>query len=124
MAYNTRPEFEEHMLIVMNKSNYEENLFQPIKTNNKHVKIAVTSLTGYNGIFNKTKLNNKFYFAKSYTDKDGFAHFTIPHVAHEIKNLDFEIKRITIDEGHFTEVDYPFQIKPNFSTIGSIIENS
>ena len=33
-----------------------------------------------------------------------------------------EIKRIIIDEGHYTEANYPFKIKPNFSTLGSIIE--
>ena len=37
--------------------------------------------------------------------------------------MNIEIKRIIIDE-HYTEVDYPFLIKPNFSTIGSIIETS
>ena len=35
-----------------------------------------------------------------------------------------EIKRIIIEEGHYTEVDYPFLIKPNFSTLGSNIEIS
>ena len=35
-----------------------------------------------------------------------------------------EIKRIVNEEGHFTEEDYPFTIKPNFSTLGSIIEIS
>ena len=35
-----------------------------------------------------------------------------------------EIKRIIIDEELYTEVDYPFLIKPNFSTFGSIIELS
>ena len=33
-----------------------------------------------------------------------------------------EIKRIIIDEEHYTEANYPFKIKPNFSTLGSIIE--
>ena len=33
-----------------------------------------------------------------------------------------EIKRIIIEEGHITEAFYPFSIKPNFSTLGSIIE--
>ena len=31
---------------------------------------------------------------------------------------------IIIDEGHFCENEYPFTIKPNFSTLGSIIEIS
>ena len=35
-----------------------------------------------------------------------------------------EIKRIIIEEGHFTEADYPFKIKANFSTLGSITEIS
>ena len=35
-----------------------------------------------------------------------------------------EIKRNIIDEGHYTEANHPFTIKPNFSTLGSIIENS
>ena len=33
-----------------------------------------------------------------------------------------EIKRFIIDEEHYTECNYPFTIKPNFSTLGSIIE--
>ena len=34
-----------------------------------------------------------------------------------------EIKSSIIDKGHYTEVEYPFKIKPNFSTLGSIVEN-
>ena len=33
-----------------------------------------------------------------------------------------EIKRIIIDEGHYTEDEHPFTMKLNFSTLGSIIE--
>ena len=72
IAFNTRPKIEEHMLIVMDKSTHEEHLSQPLQTNNKQVKIAVTFLTGYNGIFNVTNSNNKFYFIKSLSDEDGF----------------------------------------------------
>ena len=32
-----------------------------------------------------------------------------------------EIERIFIEEGRFTEADYPFTIKPIFSTLGSIM---
>ena len=32
-----------------------------------------------------------------------------------------EIKQIVIDEDHYTESNYPFTIKRNFSTLGSII---
>ena len=35
-----------------------------------------------------------------------------------------EIKRTTFGEEHFTEACYPFTIKTNFSTLGSIIEIS
>ena len=35
-----------------------------------------------------------------------------------------EIKRIIIDEEYYTEANYPFKIKPNFSTLESIIEIS
>ena len=36
----------------MDKSTHEEHLSQPLQTNNKQFKIAVTFLSGYNGIFN------------------------------------------------------------------------
>ena len=35
-----------------------------------------------------------------------------------------KVRGLSIDEGHFTEVDYPFTMKPNFSTPGSIVEIS
>ena len=46
IAYNTRPKIEEHMLDVMDKSTHEEHLSQPLQTNNKQFKLAVTFLTG------------------------------------------------------------------------------
>ena len=124
IAFNTRPKIEEHILIVMNKSTHEEHLSQPLQTNNKQFKIAVTFLTGYNGIFNVTDSNNKFYFIKSITDEDGYIIVTIPPGAYEIESLNDEIKRIIIDKEHYTEANYRFSIKPNFSTLGSIIEIS
>ena len=123
IALNTRPKIEEHMLIVMDKSNHEEHIFQPLQTNIKQFKIAITFLTGYNGIFNVTNSNNKFYFLKSITDDDHII-ITIPPGAYEIESLNNEIKRIIIDREHYTETNYPFNIKPNFSTLGSIIEIS
>ena len=124
IAFNTRPKKEEHMLIVMNDSIHEEHLSQPLQTNDKQFKIAIIFLTGYNGIFNVTNSNNKIYFATSITNEAGFIQITIPKGAYEIESLNIEIRRIIIDEGHFTEVDYPFTIKPIFSTPGSIIEIS
>ena len=54
----------------MNKSTHEEHLSQPLQTNIKQFKVAVTFLTGYNGIFNLTNSNNKYYFKKTNTDED------------------------------------------------------
>ena len=124
IAFNTRPKIEEHLLIVMDKSTHEEHLFQPLQTNNKQFKIAMTFLNGFNGIFNVTNKNNKFFFKKSISDDDGFVKITKPPGAYEIESLNNEIKRIIIDEEHYTEANYPFTIKPNFSTLGSIIEIS
>ena len=124
IAFNTKPKIEEHMLIIMDKSTHEEHLSQPLQTNNKQFKIAVTFLSAYNGIFNITNDNNKFYFTKSITDDDHYIMITIPPGAYEIESLNDEIKRIIIDDEHFTEPNYPFKIKPNFSTLGSIIEIS
>ena len=122
IAYNTRPKIEEHMLIVMDKSTHEEHLSQPLQTNKKQFKIAITFVSAYNGIFNITNLNNKFYFTKSITDDDHYTLITISPGAYEIESLNDEIKRIIIDLGVYTEANYPFKIKPNFSTLGSIIE--
>ena len=58
IAFNTRPKVEEHMLIFMDESTHEEHLCQPLQTNNKQFKIAITFLSAYNGIFNVTNSNN------------------------------------------------------------------
>ena len=112
------------MLIVMDKSTHEEHLSQPLQTNNKQFKTAVTFLSGYNGIFNVTSSNIKFYFKKTITDEDVFIQITIPPGAYEIESLNDEIKRKIIDDEHYTEANYPFKIKPNFSKLRSIIEIS
>ena len=124
IAFITRPKIEEHMLIVMEKSTHEEHLSQPLQTNNKQFKIAVTFLKGYNGIFNVTNSNNNFYFKKTIIDEDGFIQITVPPGAYKIESFNDEIKRIIIDEEQYTEAKYPFKIKPRFSTLGSIIEIS
>ena len=74
------------MLIVMDRSTHEEHLSQPVQTN-KQFEIAVTFLTDYNGIFNVTNPNNKFYFKKSNTDEEGFTQITKPPGAYEIENI-------------------------------------
>ena len=123
IAYNTRSRKEEHILFVLDKSTHGEHLSEPLQTNNKQFKIAVTFLTACSGIFNVTSKNINFYFLKSITD-DYHIKISIPPGAYEIQSLDREIKRIILEEGHYTEVNYPFKIKPNFSTLGSIIEIS
>ena len=75
---DTRPKIEEHILIVMDKSTHEEHLSQPLQTNNKQFKIAITFLTAYNGIFNVTNENNKLFFKKTITNEDGFFKITKP----------------------------------------------
>ena len=105
IAFNTRPETEDHMLTVMDKSTHEAHLYQPLQTNDEQIKIAITFLTGYNGILNVTDENNKFYFTKSITDEDGFIQNTTRPGAHEIESWIKEVKRNIFHEGHFTEVD-------------------
>ena len=114
IAFNTRPKIEEHTLIVMDKSSHEEHLFQPLQTNKKQYKKAVTFLSACNGLFNDTIKNNKFYFSTSIIDENHFNHIIIPSGAYEIESLNKEIKRVIIDEGHFTTTNYPFLIKPIF----------
>ena len=75
IAFNTRPKIEEHILIIMDKSTHTEHLYEPIQTNDKQFKIASTFLTAYNGIFNITSKNNKFYFSKSIIDDNHFTHY-------------------------------------------------
>ena len=123
IAFNTRPKIREHILVFMEKSTHEEHLSQPLQTNNKQFKIAVTFLTGYNGYFNVTNLNNQFYFKKSCNDGE-FTPISIPQGAYEVESLNNEIKRIIIDEEHYSKNNYPFSIKPNFSTLRSIVEIS
>ena len=124
IAFITRSKIEEHVLIVMDKSTHEEHVAQPLQTIKKQFKIAATFLIGYNGIFNVTNSNKKFYFMKSTTDEDGLIQITIPRGAYEIETFNDEIKRIVFDEEHYTGSNYPFTIKPIFSTPGSTIELS
>ena len=121
IVFNTRSKIEEHMIIVMDKSIHEENSSQPLQTNIKKLKIAVTLLSVYNGIFNVTTSENNLFFKKSLIDED-FIQIRIPIGAYEIESLNDEIKRTFIDEEDFAESDYPFHIKLKHSNLGSIVE--
>ena len=94
------------------------------KLKRKQIKNAVTLRTCYNGFFNVTNSNNKFHLIKSNSDEDGFIQITIQHGAYEIGMLNKEIKSIFLDKEHYTEANYPFTIKQNFSALGSFIEIS
>ena len=64
---------------------------------------------------------------KSTTDKDGYItdiQIFIPPAAYKIESLNNEIIRNVIDKSHYSGNEYPFTIKPIFSTLGSIIETS
>ena len=109
------------MLIVKNKSTHEEHPSQPLQTVQKQIKIAVTFLTDYIGVFNVTDEKTKFFFTVS-INKEDFNFNSIPTGAYGTKNLKKEIKMIFIDGSYFTEINYAFRIKTNFSTLGSIVE--
>ena len=67
----------------MDKSTHEEHLAQPLQTNNKQFKRAVTFLSAYNGIFHIKHSNKKFYFKESLVDED-FIRISLPPSAFEI----------------------------------------
>ena len=69
----------------MEKITHEEHVSQPLQTNNKQFKAAVTFLSSSNGIFNVTNSNTKFCFMKSITDEDGFIKITIFRVLTRLK---------------------------------------
>ena len=54
IAFNTRSKIGEHMLIFMDKSTREKHFSRTLQTNSKQFKLAVTLLTGNNGLFNVT----------------------------------------------------------------------
>ena len=64
IAFKTRRKLEEHMFIVLGKYAHEEHLSQPLKRRIKYYKIAATTLTGCNGIFNVTTKQNESPFPK------------------------------------------------------------
>ena len=53
-----------------------------------------------------------------------FGNITISPGAYEIEYLYKENQRVINEKVYFTEVNYPLVIKPNVSTLASIIENS
>ena len=121
-AFNAKLKIEEHMLIAMDKSKSEEKLSQLLQINNKQPNVAVTFLTVYCRIFNVTNRNNKCYFTTA-IDDDDFSEIVVYPWADELESLNDEIKRSFIEEGSFTEENYPSLIKANFSNLVSFIES-
>ena len=66
LAFNTRLKIQEDIIVVMDKPIHGKHLSQPLQTNNKQFKIAVTLLIVY--ISNVTDKNNKFFFTRSIND--------------------------------------------------------
>ena len=64
---------------------------------------------------------NLIFFFTVLINDDGFNVISIPTGAYELESINDEIKRNIIKEIYFTEADYPFQVKPKFSNLGSII---
>ena len=108
----------------MDYSTHEENLCESLQIDIEKFKIAVTFLTGYNGIFIVTDKNIKICFAKSNTDKVGFIKITTPKGSYELENLKNQIKKNFLEKRHFSEADFWFTFKPNFSTLRFLIESS
>ena len=84
------------MLIVMEISTHEEHSSQPLETNNKQFKVAVTFLCGYNGIFNVTN-KNKFILISVFEGAE-YNVITIPPGAYELESLKKEIQLIINDK--------------------------
>ena len=105
----------------MEKSINEEHLSQPLQTKNKQFELAITFLNVHNSIFSIINKNNNIILIPVY-EGAGYNIITIPPGADEIESIKKEIKIKTIEEGYINEQGYLFKIKPNFSTLSSIIE--
>ena len=62
IAINTRHKTQSHLLMFMNKSILEKHLSQPLLTNKKQFKIAVTFVSGNIGFINVTTKNTESIF--------------------------------------------------------------
>ena len=87
--------------------------FNHFNPKNKQFKIAITFLTGYGGIFKKKQKNEKVFFTVIINDDDFNLTF-FPPGAYEPDSPDDEIKRNTVEDGYFTEENYPVIFKPKF----------
>ena len=103
----------------MDNPTREENFIEPLITNNKDFKTAITFLTGYNGNFNITEIDNKFYCI---TPEKIIVDIVLEKGAYELEAMDLEIKRLMVLNGDSDGETIPITIKQDFSTQGSIME--
>ena len=122
IAFNTRPTIEEQRWIFMDKSTHEEHLSQPLQTNNKQFKMAITFLSGCNGIFNVTDTNNKSYFTKSISDEDGSITITIPLVLTNSRIWIMKLKEILLIKNITPNPIIHLQSNQTFQHLGLIMK--
>ena len=109
------------MLLVKVKSTHGANLSQALQIkerNSKKLFFLWLTIT----VSSMLKTNIKFCFENSNTDEDGFIQITLPPSSFESESFNDKIKRLIFEEELFTEADYPFTVKTEFSTLRSIIE--
>ena len=100
VASNTRPKIEKHLVFVLDKSSPEEHFSQPLQTNIRPFKNAVTLLCNYNGMLNVKDKNINFYFTTSNHDND-ISVIEILSVAFGSDPLNAEINWNIVKEGYF-----------------------
>ena len=66
---------------------------------------------------------NNFYFTTAIDDHN-FSELTIAPGAYELENLNEENEHKTFEEEYFKNGIYPCVIKPNFSTLDSLIQSN
>ena len=108
-------------MIVIDKLTSEKILSQPLQTNIQQLRIAITVLTGYNGIFDVTTRNNINIFISVSECFENNA-IRIPPATFDVEILIKGIKRNIIDDGLFKEEEYHFSMKTIFSNFGSFVE--
>ena len=123
LAFTTRSEIEEQILIVMDKFTHEEHLSQPLQTLLESLSLLLPSLSGYFDIFNFKNKKIKIYFTRSINDDD-FTKNSLPIGSSEIENLYDETQLINIEPQYSTRIIYPFKNRAKFSMLGKIKETS
>ena len=112
------------MLIVVDKTELEKNLSQPLQTNSKKFTKAVIFLNCHNFTFKVTNKNNEIYLATPIIHEDGFIQISFKPGANKLESLNNQFKCFIIGERNSSEAYHPLKNKPNFSTLGIVKEIS